>query len=268
MNGDLYDRYVTDLKLRGYAKRSRQSYRRSLRQFQNFTNKSFEDITEEDLREYWLACKEELGWSPATPRISYSAIKHFYTHVLKRDWEVLRTVRFERQQTLPTVLSIDGVRAIIAEMSHTPQNHAYYSVVYSCGLRLSEAINLQVGDIDGKRRFVHVRHGKTVTFKHQKVGSSRWRRTTLNVLEFMRRFLQHTLPSGFMKIRHYGFMSPNFSVPIQKICETICVLYELLRGRPVKADPPRKPKPLRCERRNALMRWVCFIPPRPLHLIS
>jgi site-specific recombinase XerD len=49
MNSDLYDRYVTDLKLRGYAKRSRQSYRRSLRQFQNFTNKAFEDITELDL---------------------------------------------------------------------------------------------------------------------------------------------------------------------------------------------------------------------------
>jgi site-specific recombinase XerD len=160
MNGDLYDQYVTDMNLKGYAKRTRQSYRRALRQFQNFTNKALEDVTEEDLREYWLCCKEELGWSSATLRISYSAIKHFYRRVLKRDWETLEQVRFERQQTVPTVLSIDEVRQIIAEMSHTPQNYAYYSVVYSCGLRLSEAINLQVGDIDGQRLFVHVRHGK------------------------------------------------------------------------------------------------------------
>ena len=160
MNSDLYDRYVTDLKLRGYAKRSRQSYRRSLRQFQNFTNKAFEDITEEDLREYWLCCKDELGWSSATLRISYSAIKHFFTLIIKRDWEVLRTVRFERQQTLPVVLNIDEVRTIILALRHTPQNHAFFALVYSCGLRLSEALNVKPADIDGKRHTIHVHHGK------------------------------------------------------------------------------------------------------------
>lgn len=160
MNNDPYEKYVTDLKLRGYAKRSRQSYRRSLRQFQNFTNKAFEDITEEDLREYWLCCKEELGWSSATLRISYSAIKHFFTHILKRDWEVLRTVRFERQQTLPVVLNIDEVRRIICAMAHMPQNHAFFSLVYSCGLRLSEALHVRPGDIDGSRQSIHIHHGK------------------------------------------------------------------------------------------------------------
>jgi len=160
MHSDLYDKYVTDLKLRGYAKRSRQSYRRSLRQFQNFANKAFADITEEDLREYWLCCKEELGWSSATLRISYSAIKHFFTHVLKRDWEVLRTVRFERQQTVPVVLSIEEVRRILQAMGTMPQNHAFYTLVYSCGLRLSEALNVNIGDVDGHRQSLHVHHGK------------------------------------------------------------------------------------------------------------
>jgi integrase len=41
-----------------------------------------------------------------------------------------------------------------------PQNHAFFSVVYGCGLRLSEAIHLRVGDVDGKRGCVHVHHGK------------------------------------------------------------------------------------------------------------
>jgi integrase/recombinase XerD len=160
MNGDLYDRYVTDLKLKGYAKRSRQSYRRSLRQFQNFANKALEDVTEEDLREYWLCCKEELGWSSATLRISYSAIKHFFECIVKRDWEVLRTVKFERQQTLPVVLNIDEVRSIISALAHTPQNHAFFSLVYSCGLRLSEAMNVKPADIDGDRQSIHIHHGK------------------------------------------------------------------------------------------------------------
>ena len=64
-----------------------------------------------------------------------------------------------------------------------------------------------------------------------------------------------------MKIRHYGFLSPNFSVPLQKIRELICALYELLRKQPVKVKPPAKPKPLKCPRCSAVMLWQVFIPP-------
>lgn len=102
--------------------------------------------------------------------------------------------------------------------------------------------------------------GRTVRLKYQKVASAKWRFMNLDVIEFIRRFLQHVLPDGFMKIRHYGFLSANFSVPLQTIRELICSLYELLRHCPVKVKPPRKPKPLRCPRCQALMRWQCFIP--------
>jgi integrase/recombinase XerD len=159
MNGDLMKRYVADLKLKSYQKRSAQSYLRAVRQLQNFTCKAVEDITEEDVREYWLYCKEELGWGSATLRISYSGIKLFYSLTLKRDWEVLRSVKFERDQTLPVVLSIDEVRAILGAIPNL-QNRAFYTVMYACGLRLGEAIHLQVADVDGKRKFIHVRHGK------------------------------------------------------------------------------------------------------------
>ena len=54
----------------------------------------------------------------------------------------------------------------------------------------------------------------------------------------------------------------NFSVPLQKIRELICQLYELLRKCPVKVKPPRKPKPLKCPRCSTIMEWKHFIPPR------
>jgi len=159
MNESEYERFRGDLKLKGYQDRSIQSYHRAVRQLQNFCHKPLEEITEEEVREYWLYCKEDLNWGSATLRISYSGIQRFFTHTLKRDWEVLRAVKFERDQTLPTVLSIDEVRRFLAACS-TPQNRAFFTVTYGCGLRLGEAINLQVGDIDGQRQFVHVRHGK------------------------------------------------------------------------------------------------------------
>jgi len=80
--------------------------------------------------------------------------------------------------------------------------------------------------------------GKSVTFKWQKVGSSRWRRTTLSVTEFMRRYLQHVLPCGLMRVRHFGFLSHSFGVSIEKIRKLILVLGERFRKMQTKVDCP------------------------------
>jgi hypothetical protein len=46
-----------------------------------------------------------------------------------------------------------------------------------------------------------------VTFRYQDYQTQKWRTTTLPVFQFMHRFLQHVLPRGFKKVRHYGFLS-------------------------------------------------------------
>jgi integrase/recombinase XerD len=159
MNDDLYNQFSADLKLKSYSRRSIKSYTRSVRQLQNFTSKAIEDITEEDVREYWLFCKNELSWGNATLRISYSGIKFFFTHTFKRDWEIFKVVRFERDHTLPVVLNVDEVRLLISAMPNM-QHQAFFTLTYGCGLRLHEAINLRVADIDGKRLSIHVHRGK------------------------------------------------------------------------------------------------------------
>jgi len=102
--------------------------------------------------------------------------------------------------------------------------------------------------------------GQTVTFRYQKVGQAKWRKCILPALEFMRRFLQHVLPTGFVKIRHGGFLNPNFGVPIARIRELICMLYETLRHRPPKPAARRPRRLLRCRHCQALLRWVRFVP--------
>ena len=58
---------------------------------------------------------------------------------------------------------------------------------------------------------------RQVTFRYKKQKSSRWRTMTLDVMEFIRRYLQHVLPAGFMKIRYYGFMGSGSSVTLNDI---------------------------------------------------
>jgi len=50
-------------------------------------------------------------------------------------------------------------------------------------------------------------NGVTFRYKDYRDGSTRWKSMTLNANEFIRRFLQHVLPKGFHRIRHYGLLA-------------------------------------------------------------
>jgi hypothetical protein len=84
------------------------------------------------------------------------------------------------------------------------------------------------------RRIVGLKD-RIVTFTYRKPGSSRPRTTRLDVLEFMRRFLQHVLPAGFMKVRHFGFMNPNCRIQTDTIRQMITV------QTGATLAPPRRP---------------------------
>lgn len=62
---------------------------------------------------------------------------------------------------------------------------------------------------------------RKVTFCYRKSGSRRLRKTKLDVMDFISRFLQHVLPASFMKVRHYGFMNANCAVTIDVLRQMV-----------------------------------------------
>jgi hypothetical protein len=85
----------------------------------------------------------------------------------------------------------------------------------------------------------------TVWFRYRKPHSRRLRTMALDVLEFIRRFLQHVLPTGFMKVRYYGFLNANCAIPYARQV----ALIELASGFTIALVPavaPEPPPPLRC----------------------
>jgi integrase/recombinase XerD len=156
---NLIKRFTEDLQLAGYAKRSTQSYVSSVLRLQRFYNKPLEDITEEQLRQYWLCCQSEFGWSTATLRISYAGIQHFFTRTCVRSWKIFSEIKWRREHKLPTIVSLQEVRTIIYALP-TLQSHTFYLTLYSLGLRLREATTLQVRDILSDRGLIHIHAGK------------------------------------------------------------------------------------------------------------
>jgi len=155
MNLKLHEKMIGDLQLCGYADRTQSSYTRSVRQLENYWHRPADEMSEQEVRDYFLYCKNDVGWSAATMRIAYSGIKFFYTKTLPMDWETLRLLKIKRLATPPTVLGIDEVRLIL-NTARTPQLKTFLTTVYSCGLRMSEALNLKVSDVDSERMTLRV----------------------------------------------------------------------------------------------------------------
>lgn len=156
---DYYQKSMKALQLAGMSDRTQECYTRSVRMLADFTGKTPDKITETELENYFLHRRNVDKWSPATMRICYSGIKFFFINVLKRDWHTLELVHAKREQRLPTVLSTKEVWTILNTV-RTPQNLAYLTTVYTCGLRLHEALHLQATDIDSDRMRIHVHRGK------------------------------------------------------------------------------------------------------------
>ena len=118
----------------------------------------------------------------------------------------------------------------------------------------------------GDRRIVSIdesEDGGRVTFLYKKSGGNRWRRMTVDGLEFVRRFLQHVLPRGFQKVRHYGFLSPRSTLELDAVRWLIALhagrVFVLWCAQKEEAKPPRPP--IRCAQCGGVMIVLAYVPP-------
>lgn len=155
----LRQRMLEDLRLRGFALKTQEAYLGAVRQLAAHYHKPPDQISEEELRQYFLYLTQVKQVAPSTCTIALTGIKFFYQHTLQRDWPTLELIRPPREKKLPAVLSIAEVQSVL-NCLHTPRYRVCLSTIYACGLRLQEGVGLQVGDIDGGRHLLHVRGGK------------------------------------------------------------------------------------------------------------
>jgi integrase/recombinase XerD len=155
----LRQRFLEDLQLQGLSARTQQAYVRTVRQLADHYEKSPDELTEEDLRQYFLHVKNVKKWSRATMTQALCGIKRFFEHTRHREWTTLSVVRPAKEKRLPVILTREEVRRILSVL-RLLRYKACLTTIYSCGLRIKEAVLLQVRDIDSARMMVHVRLGK------------------------------------------------------------------------------------------------------------
>ena len=156
---ELRKRMIECLQLRGLSERTQEAYVRAVRQLAEHYHKSPDQITEEELRQYFLYLKGVKHYSRNTMTIAICGLKFFFERTMQREWTTFGLVRPAPEKKLPVILSPAEVRTILGGV-RLPRYRVCLATIYSCGLRLQEGTHLQVADIDSARMMIHVRHGK------------------------------------------------------------------------------------------------------------
>jgi len=152
----LRQRMLEDMQLRGLSART--PYVAAVRQLAEHFHTSPAQLTEEQLRQYFLYLANEKHVARTTATIALCAIRFLYEQTLHQPWPTLRFVRPAPSTRLPSVLSRDEVRQILGLVRIRVYRECL-TTIYAGGLRLLEGARIQIADVDSGRMVLHV-HGK------------------------------------------------------------------------------------------------------------
>jgi integrase/recombinase XerD len=155
----LRQRMIEDMQLRNLTQHTQRSYVHYVAEYARYFNQSPEKLDAEAIHQYLLHLLNERKFSPESVNCCVSSLKFLYLNTLEMPWTDEYFPRAKRPQRLPIVLSQEEV---LLFFDYVPglKNRAALMTCYGAGLRVSEAVALRVGDIDGKRKLIRVEQGK------------------------------------------------------------------------------------------------------------
>jgi len=189
-----YDLHCKHLKLKGLMPKTIEAYSRAIRRIGEYFDYRLDDLTQNELLDYFHELKEKSSWS--TVKLDLYGLKFFYLYVLQRNWVDIPIIKSPRVKRIPDIVTIEEAYRIFS----TTRNVSYrvfFFTLYSMGLRLGEGLRLQTGDIDSVRQRVHIRDSKG--------NKDRLVPLPINTLNVLRRFWKvHKHPVYLFPNRKYA----------------------------------------------------------------
>ncbi len=153
----LYKKHVNALRRQGKSKSTIDIYSRAVRRVTLFFDRCPDRLTVDDLKDYFSSLVKTHSWS--TVKVDRNGLQFFYKHVLGKEWKWVDIVKPPVVKTLPDILTHKELTRLINSAKEL-RYQAFILCIYSTGMRLGEALNLKVGDIDATRRRLHIRNAK------------------------------------------------------------------------------------------------------------
>lgn len=205
----LTQRMAGDMRLRNFAQATIDAYTYHVGRFAEFLGKSPEHASPEDVRSFQLHLIEQrkVGWSSFNQAVC--GLRFLFRTTFPRDWVVKMVPFGRRPKTLPEVLSGEEVSRLV-ECTTNLKHRAFILTLYSAGLRLNEAAQLMIADIDSKRMQLKVASGK----------GAKERRVPLSprLLRELREYWKSYRPSTYLFPGRTNEV-PFAATTIQKVCK-------------------------------------------------
>jgi integrase/recombinase XerD len=190
----LYQVHLKHLRLKGLQPKTIDAYARAIRRIGAYFDHQIEDLSEQQLIEYFSDLLDSHSWSAV--KLDLYGLKFFYAHVLQQPWTHIALVKPPKAQRLPDILTVEEAQRIFMA-TRMLSYRVFYFTLYSLGLRLGEGLRLQVGDIDAARARVHIRDAKGNKDRLVPLPEA--------TLHLLRRFWQvHRNPALLFPNRHGG----------------------------------------------------------------
>ena len=157
--GQIRERMVADLALRGLAKFTCEAYLRYARAFVAFHKRPPSDLGTEHVRAWVLHLLQVKGRNPRTVHVHISALRFLFDVTLQRP-EVMASVRTVRTRIRQPDVPAGRLVAAILAHARNAGDRAMFMLLYGAGLRVSEMLALTATDIDRQRMVIHVRDTK------------------------------------------------------------------------------------------------------------
>jgi site-specific recombinase XerD len=145
------------LRLKGLRPKTIEAYSRGIRRIGARFDYRLEDLSSEQLVDYFCELLESHSWSSV--KLDLYGLKFFYAHVLRKPWVELDLVKPPRGQRLPDIVTVEEVARLV-QSTRVLSYRVLFFTLYSLGLRLGEGLRLTVADIDAERGRVHIRDSK------------------------------------------------------------------------------------------------------------
>jgi len=154
----MLDKLKTELEIRGFSKRTVDTYIFHNRKFLDFAKKEPNAVIEEDAKRYIAHLMSDKKYRPSSINLALSSLMFFYNEILRNmAFNAVKAPKPEKK--LPTVLTKVEIKKLL-NATENPKHKLLIEFMYSSGLRVSECVALKIDDLDLGEKIGKIKHGK------------------------------------------------------------------------------------------------------------
>lgn len=154
----MLDKLETELKIRGFTKRTVDAYIYNTKKFLEFIKTEPQNATEYDAKKYVAYLMSNRKFKPSSVNLALSSVKFFYNEILRNPaFNAVKAPKPEKK--LPTVLTKEEIKKLL-NAAENPKHRLLIEFMYSSGLRVSECVSIKLDDLDFNEKIGKVKHGK------------------------------------------------------------------------------------------------------------